>query len=157
MTAEPLTEAGRALYERHSPIGSRDGSGYDADDMICVECFEDWPCEIAEAILAGDVAGTDERIAAAASALADAADLLDDADGSADYKRHLIGVHLDRLVRGLLAGERPEIGTGRARQPIRASIARWRASQAHEPHPDFTDAAASNRGQVASSTIFSGV
>jgi CO/xanthine dehydrogenase Mo-binding subunit/CO/xanthine dehydrogenase FAD-binding subunit len=94
--------------------------------------------EAAEAILVGPTGDAAGRIAGAAAALADAADLLDDADGSADYKRHLIGVHLRRLVSGLLAGEQPAIDTARRRRPLAQVVAEWRASQAHEPDPEFS-------------------
>ncbi len=48
----------------------------------------------AEALLVGPVGEVAERLVSAADALADAAELLDDLDGSAEYKRHLIGVLL---------------------------------------------------------------
>jgi CO/xanthine dehydrogenase FAD-binding subunit len=38
----------------------------------------------------------------AAAAIADAADLVDDHEGSAEYKRHLIGVFLRRAFRKAL-------------------------------------------------------
>ena len=51
----------------------------------------------AEALLGGPLAEARGRLPQAAEALADAAALLDDLDASAEYKRHLIGVHLERL------------------------------------------------------------
>ncbi len=48
----------------------------------------------AEALLAGEVGAVRERLAEAANVLADDAELLDDQEGSAGYKRHLIGVFL---------------------------------------------------------------
>ncbi|MGZ9275663.1 MAG: molybdopterin cofactor-binding domain-containing protein [Candidatus Limnocylindrales bacterium] len=119
-----LDEAARTIIGARAAVGAASPTAIRSPD--------------AEALLAGDVAGAADRVVAAAEALADAADLLDDADGSADYKRHLIGVHLGRLVRDLLGGAEPEIGTGRHRQPIAGSVGRWRASQAHEPKPEFT-------------------
>lgn len=94
--------------------------------------------EAAEALLAGEVAGVTERLAAAGVALADAADLLDDADGSADYKRHLIGVHLSRLVSGLLAGHEPATFGIRTRRPLAATVAEWEAGKRHVPKPGFS-------------------
>lgn len=48
----------------------------------------------AEALLAGPVSEAAGRLDAAAAAISEAADLLDDLDGSAEYKAHLIGVFL---------------------------------------------------------------
>lgn len=48
----------------------------------------------AEALLRGDLDAASRRVGDAANALADDAELLDDQEGSADYKRHLIGVLL---------------------------------------------------------------
>jgi CO/xanthine dehydrogenase Mo-binding subunit/CO/xanthine dehydrogenase FAD-binding subunit len=92
----------------------------------------------AESALRGDLAGLGERVAVAAAALADDADLLDDADGGADYKRHLIGVHLGRLARALARGERPPIVDGRVRRPLRETVAAWHASLRHEPPAEFS-------------------
>jgi carbon-monoxide dehydrogenase medium subunit len=47
-------------------------------------------------LLAGSRADAEKRLADAGQALADAADSVDDLEGSADYKRHLIGVFLRR-------------------------------------------------------------
>ena len=91
----------------------------------------------AEALLVGPIAAVGERLAAAAEALADDADLIDDPEAGADYRRHLIGVHLGRLVRGLLAGETPAVDTSRRRRPLGETVAAWRASRAHEPAPGF--------------------
>ena len=93
--------------------------------------------EAAEALLLGDIASIDARIAEAAAALADAADLLDDADGSAAYKRHLIGVHLRRLVQGALKGEIPQIGVPRKRRPLEAMIGEWQHGRERTPPADF--------------------
>ena len=47
-------------------------------------------------LLAGSKAQAEKQLADAAQALADAADPIDDLEGSAEYKRHLIGVFLRR-------------------------------------------------------------
>ena len=47
-------------------------------------------------LLAGSRADAEKRLTDAGQALADAADPIDDLEGSADYKRHLIGVFLRR-------------------------------------------------------------
>ena len=50
----------------------------------------------ANGLLAGPKAQVEKQLADAADALAQAADPVDDLEGSADYKRHLIGVFLKR-------------------------------------------------------------
>ncbi len=56
----------------------------------------------AEKLLTGSRAEVEKRLPAAADAIADAADLLDDHEGSAEYKRHLIHVFLRRVFRKAL-------------------------------------------------------
>lgn len=92
----------------------------------------------AEALLAGPTAEVGDRLDAAATALADAADLMDDADGSADYKRHVIAVHLRRIVDALLRGETPPVDGVRGRRPLDAAVATWRDQHRHTPKPGFT-------------------
>ena len=91
--------------------------------------------EAAEGLLAGAVAGLDGRLEAAAAALADAAELIDDGDGSAEYKRHLISVHLARLVRGLLRGEDLPLAGTRERRSLAATVGAWNESRRHVPKP----------------------
>jgi CO/xanthine dehydrogenase Mo-binding subunit/CO/xanthine dehydrogenase FAD-binding subunit len=91
----------------------------------------------AETILAGPVEGIESRLPDAANALADAADLLDDADGGADYKRQLITVHLRRLVTGLLAGETPRIGLPRQRRSLAETVRAWQHGRDRKPPSDF--------------------
>lgn len=57
------------------------------------------PCrsEKAEALLVGPREKVEKQLADAAEILADAADPVDDLEGSAEYKRHLIGVFLRRV------------------------------------------------------------
>jgi carbon-monoxide dehydrogenase medium subunit len=52
--------------------------------------------EKANGLLVGSKAQVEKQLGDAAQALADAADPLDDLEGSAEYKRHLIGVFLKR-------------------------------------------------------------
>ncbi len=52
--------------------------------------------EKAEALLLGPIEKVERQLADAGEALADAADPVDDLEGGADYKRHLIGVLLRR-------------------------------------------------------------
>jgi len=56
------------------------------------------PCrsEKADALLVGPKDTVEKRLSEAAQLLADAADPVDDLEGSAEYKRHLIGVYLRR-------------------------------------------------------------
>ena len=67
---------------------------------VAVGCVSPAPCRSAEAeaLLLGALKDVETRLPAAAEALADAADLVDDHEGSAEYKRHLIGVHLKRAL-----------------------------------------------------------
>jgi CO/xanthine dehydrogenase FAD-binding subunit len=53
-------------------------------------------------LLTGPKAQVEKQLADAADALAQAADPVDDLEGGADYKRHLIGVFLKRaFIKGL--------------------------------------------------------
>jgi len=63
-----------------------------------VGCVSPRPCrsEKAEAQLIGPIDKVKGQLTDAGEALADAADLMDDLEGGADYKRHLIGVLLRR-------------------------------------------------------------
>ena len=57
----------------------------------------------ANGLLAGPKAQVEKQLAEAADALAQAADPVDDLEGGADYKRHLIGVFLKRAFVKALA------------------------------------------------------
>jgi len=57
----------------------------------------------ADALLAGSKTQVEKQLADAAEALAQAADPVDDLEGGADYKRHLIGVFLKRAFIKALA------------------------------------------------------
>jgi aerobic carbon-monoxide dehydrogenase medium subunit len=56
----------------------------------------------AEKLLTGSCAEVEKHLPEAAHAIADAADLVDDHEGSAEYKRHLIQVFLQRVFRKAL-------------------------------------------------------
>jgi len=56
----------------------------------------------AEELLTGSRGDVERRLSQAADAIADAADLIDDHEGSAEYKRHLIHVFLRRVFRKAL-------------------------------------------------------
>ena len=60
----------------------------------------------AEKLLTGTRGEVEKRLPEAADAIADAADLVDDHEGSAEYKRHLIHVFLRRVFRKALGGTR---------------------------------------------------
>jgi carbon-monoxide dehydrogenase medium subunit len=60
----------------------------------------------AEKLLTGSRGEVEKRLPEAADAIADAADLVDDHEGSAEYKRHLIHVFLRRVFRKAL-GDSP--------------------------------------------------
>ena len=57
----------------------------------------------AEKLLTGSRGEVEKRLHEAADAIADAADLVDDHEGSAEYKRHLIQVFLRRVFRKALS------------------------------------------------------
>ena len=71
-----------------------------------VGCVSPTPCrsEAADSLIAGPAESVEQRLQEAADALADEASLTDDREGSAEYKRHLIGVLLSRATRKCLNG-----------------------------------------------------
>jgi CO/xanthine dehydrogenase Mo-binding subunit/CO/xanthine dehydrogenase FAD-binding subunit len=89
--------------------------------------------EGAEQALFGELADATSRVALAAERLAADAELIDDEEGSADYKQHLIGVHLGRLTERLVRDQPPH----GERRDLRGLVAGWRAAQHHEPKPGF--------------------
>ncbi|MDE0214441.1 MAG: FAD binding domain-containing protein [Deltaproteobacteria bacterium] len=72
-----------------------------------VGCVSPTPCRssAAETLIAGPADAAGERLQQAADTLADEAALTDDREGSAEYKRHLIGVLLRRAARKCLDGD----------------------------------------------------
>jgi carbon-monoxide dehydrogenase medium subunit len=77
-----VEEGGAAIKSGRAVIGS----------VSLVPCRSDQ----ADALLAGSRAEVEAKLADAAAILGDAADPVDDLEGGADYKRHLIGVFLKR-------------------------------------------------------------
>lgn len=77
-----LDESGRVITKARAVVGS----------------VSPTPCRFdkADALLVGSRDQVEKQLTDAAQALADAADPVDDLEGSAEYKRHLIGVYLRR-------------------------------------------------------------
>ena len=71
---------------------------------IAVGCVCPFPTRAkqAEKLLVGSLEEAEKRLPEGADAIADAADLVDDHEGSAEYKRHLIHVFLRRVFREAL-------------------------------------------------------
>lgn len=84
-----LDGSGRVITEARAVVGS----------------VSPTPCrsDKAEALLVGPKDKVEKQLADAAQALADAADPVDDLEGSAEYKRHLIGVFLHRAFNQALS------------------------------------------------------
>jgi carbon-monoxide dehydrogenase medium subunit len=71
---------------------------------VAIGCVCPFPCRVpaAEELLTGSREDIEKRLPLAADAIGDAADLVDDHEGSIDYKRHLIHVFLGRVFRKAL-------------------------------------------------------
>lgn len=82
-----------------------DGGHSIASVRVAVGCVCPFPtrCIHAEQLLTGSRSEVEKRMPDAAGAIADAADLVDDHEGSAEYKRHLIHVYLRRVFEKTLA------------------------------------------------------
>jgi carbon-monoxide dehydrogenase medium subunit len=74
---------------------------------VAVGCVSPFPCrhEDSEGLLRGARSEVEQRLPETAEALADAAELVDDHEGSADFKRHLIAVFLKRAFLTAVRGE----------------------------------------------------
>lgn len=74
---------------------------------VAVGCVCPFPSRApaAEELLTGSRGEVEKRLPEAAALIADGADLVDDHEGSAEYKRHLIGVFLRRTFLKALAGD----------------------------------------------------
>ena len=75
-----------------------DDGGEIREARCAVGCVSPTPCRsaAAESLITGPVESAEQRLREAADTLADEAALTDDREGSAEYKRHLIGVLLRR-------------------------------------------------------------
>jgi aerobic carbon-monoxide dehydrogenase medium subunit len=114
--AKPAHRAGYMKFQVHERptlglgvwLGTQDGGESFTSARVAVGCVCPFPTRGTEAehFLTGSRVEVEKRLADAADALADAADLVDDHEGSAEYKRHLIHVFLRRVFRKAL-GEPP--------------------------------------------------
>ncbi len=73
---------------------------------VAVACVSPFPrrSAAAEELLKGSRVEVERGLSKAAEALADDAELIDDNEGAADYKRHLIGVFLRRAFQKVMMG-----------------------------------------------------
>ncbi len=78
-----------------------------ASARVAVGCVCPFPsrASTAEELLTGSRAEVEKRLPQAAALIADGAELIDDYEGSAEYKRHLIDVFLRRTFLKALAGD----------------------------------------------------
>ena len=83
-----------------------DDGGEIREARCAVGCVSPTPCRstAAEGLIAGPADSVEQRLQQAGEALADEAALTDDREGSAEYKRHLIGVLLRRAAKKCLDG-----------------------------------------------------
>lgn len=91
------------IYERPTlglglVLNTPDGGSTITGAQVAVGCVSAFPrrSPTAEDLLVGARPDVEHRLSEAAEVLAEAAELADDHEGSADYKRHLIGVFLRR-------------------------------------------------------------
>jgi len=80
--------------------------GHDIQDArVAVGCMSPFPRRLREAekLLVGDRSVVERQLPAAADILADEADLVDDYEGRADYKRNLIQVYLRRAYNEIMS------------------------------------------------------
>ena len=91
-------------------LDSRDGDQSFAAARVAVGCVCPFPSRVpaAEALLTGQRSEVEKRLPDAAESIADSADLVDDYEGSAEYKRHLIHVFLRRTFSQALPTHLPE-------------------------------------------------
>jgi carbon-monoxide dehydrogenase medium subunit len=74
---------------------------------VAVGCVSPFPSRVltAESLLTGSRAEVEKRLPEAAALVAEGANLVDDHEGSAEYKRHLIGVFLRRAFMKAVSGD----------------------------------------------------
>src|SRR6266436_3058332 len=115
--AKPNHRAGYMKFQVHERptlglglwLETPDGGRTFISARVAVGCVCPFPTRglDAEKLLTGSRGEVEKRLPEAADAMANAADLVDDHEGSAEYKRHLIHVFLRRVFRKTLG----EIGT----------------------------------------------
>jgi aerobic carbon-monoxide dehydrogenase medium subunit len=111
--ARPTQRAAYVKYQIHERptlglavvLDTTDGGATITRSRIAIGCLCPFPRRSgsAEELLVGSRANAEAAIASAADALADDADLIDDHEGGADYKRHLLAVFLRRAVQKALS------------------------------------------------------
>jgi carbon-monoxide dehydrogenase medium subunit len=81
-------------------MDTSDGGAEIVRSRVAIGCLCPFPrrSAAAEKLLSGSRTQVEESITKAADVLADDAELIDDHEGGADYKRHLLGVFLRRAV-----------------------------------------------------------
>ena len=86
-------------------LDTPDGGNTISSARVAVGCVCPFPTRSldAEKLLTGSRKNVEKHLPEAANAIADAADLIDDHEGSAEYKRHLIQVFLQRVFRKALS------------------------------------------------------
>jgi len=112
--AKPNHRAGYMKFQVHERpalglglwLETPDGGRTFISARVAVGCVCPFPTRglDAEKLLTGSHGEVEKRLPEAADAIADAADLVDDHEGSAEYKRHLIHVFLRRVLRKALGG-----------------------------------------------------
>ncbi len=110
--AKPAHRSGYMKFQVHERptlglglwLETPDGGRTFTSARVAVGCVCPFPTRgfEAEKLLAGSRGDVEKRLPQAADAIADAADLVDDHEGSAEYKRHLIHVFLRRVFRKAL-------------------------------------------------------
>jgi carbon-monoxide dehydrogenase medium subunit len=111
--APPTQRAAYVKYQIHERptlglavvLDTPDGGATVTRSRIAIGCLCPFPrrSSSAEELLVGSRAEAEAAIGSAADALADGADLIDDHEGGADYKRHLLAVFLRRAVHKALS------------------------------------------------------
>ena len=113
--AKPIHRAAYMKFQVHERptlglglwLESLDGARTVRAARVAVGCVCPFPSRApaAEALLTGARAEVEKRLPEAAALIADGADLADDHEGSAEYKRHLIEVFLRRTFAKAIAGD----------------------------------------------------
>ncbi len=111
--AKPTQRAGYMKFQVHERptlglglwMETPDGGHTVTSARVAVGCVCPFPTRglDAEKLLTGSRSEVENRLPQAADAIANAADLVDDHEGSAEYKRHLIHVFLRRVLEKALA------------------------------------------------------